>query len=171
MGYGHDNGAPLDNKLLLNVFGKQVYQKSLPVMDCSPHTYPLAHKAPGISVKHTLWIGPIPVTFSAASQLDLDLTWGWQACDSDLSASVYIQPKATLSLSGTASLDLLVLTAGTELEASFNTALKPTAFVHGTLCNAGVEVDLVRNPADSGRLHAYYNKRKCKFLFFNCHLE
>jgi len=169
--YGRTSGLPLDNVLRLDVFGKNVYRKNLSAMDCSPHTYTLAHKEPGFSVDHTLWVGPIPVTFTASSDLDLTVTWGWGACDTDLSANIWIRPSATLTFSGTASLDLLVIKATTELSGSFNTALQPKLEVAGSECSVGMQVDLDRNPPDAASWKAYYEKRRCKFLMFDCHLE
>jgi len=172
--YGKDHGAAFADEVELTVFGKQVYQKSLtPIdVDCSEHTSSIPlKKHPGISVSHTLWAGPVPVTFAASASLDLSVTWGWHVCDADLSADLWIKPSATMQVSGSAKLNLLIIDASTELSVSTSTALRPVAHVSGTACNAGLELDLIRAPADSGTLHSFYDRRKCKLLFFDCKME
>jgi hypothetical protein len=171
--YGKDGGSALADEVVLDVFGKRVYQQAIPAagVDCSEHTYQMAHSAPGAAVKHTLWVGPIPVTMSATVNLELNVEWGWHMCDTDLSADVYIKPAATVSVTGAAELNLLVLDAATSLEFAANTALQPDLSVSGTKCDVGFEVDLVRSPADSAALKSSYSKRKCKHLFFDCKME
>ena len=90
MEYGKDQGSVLADEVVLRVFGKQVYQRSLAHVDvdCSDHTHSVTIKDypgfsvshvdvdcsdhnhsvtikdyPGFSVSHTLWVGPFPVTF------------------------------------------------------------------------------------------------------------
>jgi hypothetical protein len=116
----------------------------------------------------------------------------WSLCTNDLSASVGIAPSASLQLSGSTLVDLLVLRAGVTLQGQFGklrrkqerkglfseqcsfqnkgAAVVPSAFVHGTACGAGVAATLNKS-GDSGLLQGYYQWRKCKFLFFDCHWE
>ena len=49
-------------------------------------------------------------------------------CDSQLSAMVELIPSATLVLSGSATVDLLIIMAVAELDGSFNTQLIPQGY-------------------------------------------
>jgi len=171
--YGKDHGSALSDEIEATVFGKQVFEKSFsPVdVDCSEHTQTIpVQKHPGVNVSHTLWVGPVPVTFAASATLDFAVTWGWHICDTDLSADLWIKPAATLNVAGSAKLNLLVIDAATDISLSANTALQPQAHVSGTVCDAGVELDLVSS-GDNADIHSYYDKKKCKLLFFDCHME
>ena len=87
-------------------------------------------------------------------------------CEADL--NVWVEPKASLTVSGSASLNLLVVDASTALTFSANGALRPKAHVSGTVCDAGLELDFVRDPADTASLVSAYSVRKCKMLLVGC---
>jgi hypothetical protein len=67
----------------------------------------------------------IPVTFTASVALDLNLSWGWQICDSQLSAQVELIPDAALVVSGDADIDLLIIKAGLELDVDLDLEVRP----------------------------------------------
>jgi hypothetical protein len=72
--YGADEGSQLPDQAVVNVWGKQIYQKDLKAVDCSPHTVPVAHSDPGLDKKFTIWASFIPVTLHITTNLDLDLS-------------------------------------------------------------------------------------------------
>lgn len=127
--YGKIGGAPLADEISLSVWGKTVFSQQIPQVDCSPHTFPIAHASPGFSVSHTLWVSVIPVVFTASADLDLSASYTWTVCDSTLTASVSVNPTAALVFSGGATVDLLIVRADVTLSSSLNTAIVPQAAV------------------------------------------
>lgn len=127
-------------------------------LDCKEHTYPIASTTKGLDVSYTLWVSVIPgtfslvypshtsVTFKAGGKLTLTLNWGWQICDSDLSAMVELIPTATLTIYGQAEINLLIIKAGVELSGSFNTALIPQGYIHGSQCKIGLDLKQKTDP-------------------------
>lgn len=166
--YGKANGAVVGDSITLHVFGKLIYDKPLPVLDCSLHTYPLAHTAPGFDVSYTVWVSIIPITFSADASLVLDLKWGWEVCDSPLLAEVELIPSGSFVISGNAVIDLLLLKAGLQLSGSINSQLIPQGKIIGNECSIDFDVDWVTTPM-SANFNAYYEWKSCKFLIFDCH--
>lgn len=162
--YGQVNGAALPNALTLSIWGKEVYNQPLPTLTCKSSTYPLAHVAPGFNVERTLWVSIIPVVFTASASLELSLTWGWNVCPTDLSASVQVNGNGQIDFAGSSYTDLILLRAGFDLAGSFNTEIIPQVYVHGTACAVGLEVDQVNN-AMSASVTSNYQWRTCKGLF------
>jgi len=160
--YGKVDGSPFDDVISLTVWGKNVYERSIPQVDCSPHTYELYHKSPGIDKVYTLWVSIVPVTFRVQASLDVTVNWGWQECDDTLGAKLWLTSDPILSLAGSVSLDLLVLQGTTEIEGSFNTGLLGGPVVDGALCEVGFNVDKVNTPM-SANFHSFYKRRDCTF--------
>eukprot|EP00698_Gefionella_okellyi_P019216 TRINITY_DN5867_c0_g1_i1.p1 TRINITY_DN5867_c0_g1~~TRINITY_DN5867_c0_g1_i1.p1 ORF type:complete len:831 (+),score=243.55 TRINITY_DN5867_c0_g1_i1:54-2495(+) len=165
--YGKDAGAPLANEILLQVWNTVLYDQALPQLDCNLHQYPLYHAAPGFSVAYTLWVSVIPLTFRAGTTLQINVQWGWQICDTQLSAMIQVSPAATVVMTGGAEIDLLIIRAETDLDFSFNTALVPQAYIHGSQCAVGMDVELQQQPM-TGDFHSYYMWRHCKYWIFDC---
>jgi len=168
--YGKQGSQLVADEIFLSVFDKVVYQKTLggQFVDCNLHTYQLYHTSPSFSVSYTVWVSIVPITFTAAADLGLDASWGWQICDAQLSALVEIMPSAELTVSGKAEIDLLIIRGGVELDASFQATLIPQAYIHGTLCTAGIDVQLQTQPMTAD-LDVYYAVKHCKYLIFDCH--
>ncbi|EFC45702.1 lipid transport family protein [Naegleria gruberi] len=168
--YGKQGAQTVDNTIFLSVFDKVVYQQTLPtqLIDCNLHTYQLYHTSNGFNYEYTVWVSIVPITFSAGATLGLDAEWGWQICDAQLSAMVEVIPSAQITIDGQADIDLLIIKGGIELDASFQAALVPQGYVHGTLCTVGVDVQLQTQPM-SANLEAYYAWRDCKFWIVDCH--
>jgi len=165
--YGKANGVLTGNEIYVRFWDDVLYDQQLPTVDCNEHTYPLGHTAPGFSVSYTVWISIIPVTFTASAALELNLSWGWQICDSQLSAQVELIPDAALVISGDADIDLLVIKAGLELDVDLDLELRPQGYIHGTECTIGVDVELTYEPS-SAQFDAYYSWDHCKFWIFDC---
>eukprot|EP00817_Percolomonadidae_sp_ATCC50343_P002483 CAMPEP_0117428582 /NCGR_PEP_ID=MMETSP0758-20121206/8260_1 /TAXON_ID=63605 /ORGANISM="Percolomonas cosmopolitus, Strain AE-1 (ATCC 50343)" /LENGTH=783 /DNA_ID=CAMNT_0005215023 /DNA_START=253 /DNA_END=2601 /DNA_ORIENTATION=- len=168
--YGKKAGQPLANEIFLSIFDKVYYDKKLPSLDCSEHFIPLAHSTPGFSVSYTLWVSIVPVTFTARADVVLDLKFGWSVCDDKLSAMVELIPSATLVVSGSAEVNLLIVRGGAELDVALDLALIPRATVTGSLCEVGFDLRLKSIPVRS-HFDTYYALKKCKFLFFDCHWD
>jgi len=166
--YGKENGQLIGDKLYLKVWDSVLYDKTIPIIDCNEHVNEIGHTAFGFSVSYTLWVSVIPVTFRASTLLQLDLKWGWNICDNQLSALVELIPSATLTVSGGAEINLLIIKAGITLDASFNSIVKPQAFVHGTQCQMGFDAILETKPMTAA-LVAYFAEKECKYVFFDCH--
>jgi len=166
--YGKENGQLIGDKLYLRFWDSVLYDKTIPIIDCNEHTNEIGHTAFGFSVSYTLWVSVIPVTFRASTLLQLDLKWGWNICDNQLSALVELIPSATLSVSGGAEINLLIIKAGIAIDAAFNSIIKPQAFVHGTQCQVGFDAILETKPM-SAAFVAYFAEKECKYLFFDCH--
>jgi len=165
--YGQDNNSPLADTLFLSVWGNTVYNQAIPTLDCESGSYPLAQIAPGFNVEHTLWVSIIPVVFSAGANLELTLTWGWNVCPTGLSASIDVDGVGSVELAGSSFTDLILLRAGFQLNATFNAGLIPQAFVQGTACQAGLEVDENNEPM-AASITSYFEWRHCKLIFFDC---
>lgn len=120
----------LANRILVKAWNKVLYSKDLGQLDCSPHEKKIASTEKGLAVSFTLWVIVIPVTFSAGGSLTLELSWGWKICDSDLSAMVELIPGGKFSIYGRAETNLLIIRAGLNLEGSFNTQIRPQAYIH-----------------------------------------
>lgn len=165
--YGKDNGQALQDLIQVTVWNDVIYTKQIPSVDCSLHTYPLAHTAPGFSVSHTLWVSVVPVVFAASVSLNLQLSWGWQVCDAQLSAQVQLIPTGTLTIDGSVTVDLLLLRAGLDLSAGFNEDIQPQLYIHGSECEIGFAVEEDANPMDA-QFDSYFEWRECKFLFLDC---
>jgi len=153
--------------MFLQVFGQTIFSHNFPVIDCNMHTYPLAHAAPGFSISYTVWVSIIPITFTASSDLSLNLAWGWEICDSPLLLELEVIPSANLVLGGNAVIDLLILRAGVVLDASFNSALTPQGKVLGSECALDFDIVWTSTPAASS-FDAYYEWKHCKYLIFDC---
>jgi len=166
--YGKQDGQLIGDRLYLRVWNDVLYDKTIPIIDCNEHVNDIAHTAYGFSVSYTLWVSVIPVTFRAAVLLQLDLKWGWNVCDNQLSALVELIPSAVVTVSGGAEINLLIIKAGIALDASFNAIVKPQAFIHGTQCQVGFETILETIPMTAA-FDAYYAEKQCKYMFFDCH--
>eukprot|EP00761_Pharyngomonas_kirbyi_P004489 gb/GECH01004494.1/.p1 GENE.gb/GECH01004494.1/~~gb/GECH01004494.1/.p1 ORF type:complete len:853 (+),score=228.62 gb/GECH01004494.1/:1-2559(+) len=166
--YGKRHGSVVGNELLLTIFDKTVYQKKIPTLNCQEHNYKLFHTAPGFSVKYTVWVSVVPITFKASADLKITADWGWKICDDKLSAMVELIPTGTLTVSGDAEINLLIIRGGVELAAAFNTALIPQAYIHGSECTLGFDVQRKSTPM-SAYFEGYFATKKCKFIFFDCH--
>lgn len=165
--YGQENGSPLADTITLSVWGNVVYNQAIPVVACQAGNYPLGHTAPGFSVEHTLWVSIIPITFSASADLELAASWAWNVCPTQLEAEIEVTGQASIALSGSTFTDLLLLRAGFDLEGAFETAIIPQAYIHGTACQVGFEIDANNQPLNA-EITSYYQWKKCKFLFFDC---
>jgi len=165
--YGQENGSPLADAITLSVWGNQVYNQPIPTVSCQSGNYPLAHAAPGFSVEHTVWVSIIPIVFQASANLNLNLEWGWNVCPTQLSASIDIEGEGAIELSGSSYTDLIYLRAGFELDGSFNADITPTAFIQGTACSVGFEIDEANTPMTAS-VTSYYQWKHCRFLFFDC---
>eukprot|EP01156_Anaeramoeba_ignava_P009787 Anaeramoba_ignava/a478206_2950.p1 GENE.a478206_2950~~a478206_2950.p1 ORF type:complete len:831 (-),score=221.74 a478206_2950:143-2635(-) len=166
--YGRENGIVLSDRIFVTVFGKTIYSKNIPYLDCQEHTYNLAHTSPGFSVSYTLFVSVIPITFYAQATLTLNLDWGWNICDSDLSAMIELIPGAIVTFSGGAEINLFIIKGGVELSGSMNTDIRPQGYIHGSLCTVGFDLRRTSTPF-SIQLDAYYAWKECKFLIFDCH--
>jgi len=166
--YGKANGQIIGNTMYLRVWDDVIYNKKLPTVDCSEHVYPIYHAEPGISVSYTLWVSVIPVTFKASATAVINLDWGWQVCDSKLSAMVELIPEITIVLDGNAEVFLLIAKAGVELSGSFNAQVKPQGYLSGSNCTVGFDVILKTLPVKID-LDSYYQFHSCKFWIFDCH--
>jgi hypothetical protein len=58
-------------------------------------------------------------------------------------------PGATFSAQGDVELDLLIIKAGIELAAEVNTQIHPQAYIHGSECEVGFDVEKTNNPMDA----------------------
>jgi len=166
--YGKENGQLIGDKLYLRFWDNVLFDKTIPIIDCNEHVSEIGHTAFGFSVSYTLWVSVIPVTFRASTLLQLDLKWGWNICDNQLSALVELIPSATLTVSGGAEINLLIIKAGITLDAAFNSIVKPQAFVHGTQCQIGFDAILETKPMTAAFV-AYFAEKECKYVFFDCH--
>lgn len=165
--YGKANGVLQGNEIYVRFWDDVLYDQQLPTVDCNEHTYPLGHTAPGFSVSYTVWVSIIPVTFTASAALELNLSWGWQICDSQLSAEVELIPDAALVISGDADIDLLIIKAGLELDVDLDLELRPQGYIHGSECTIGVDVELTYEPS-SAQFDGYYAWDHCKYWIFDC---
>lgn len=166
--YGQNGAAPLADDATVSAFGKPVWSQAIPGLQyCKAQSYPIGNVQKGIDLQHTVWVSIVPVTFTASADLGLSLSWQWSICSNDLSASIGITPGSTLTFAGGAEVDLLVLRAGVSLSASFEADVVPEAFVHGTQCQAGVEVELDKKSV-TGVFQGYYAWRHCKYWIFDC---
>ncbi len=169
--YGQNGASPLADVATLTAFGKPVWSQHVPVVSyCRSQSLPIGQVERGLHVSHTVWVSIVPVSFTAAADLKLALSWQWSLCSNDLSASVGVTPSAEVDVSGSTLVDLLVLRAGVDLSGTLAASVVPQVFVAGTACSAGVDA-VVSKPGDSGELSGYYQWRKCKWLFFDCHWE
>jgi len=166
--YGRANGSPLANQIYLNVFGDIIYDQPIGPIDCLNHGADIAHTSPGFDISYTVWISVIPVTFEASTSLDLDLSYFWQLCPDQLSASLEIVPTATLAFGGSAEIDLLIVKAGIELTGQLKSSIPPKVELDGSMCEVEFEVDLNVDPTEI-QFDAYLDIKSCKFWIFDCH--
>ncbi len=77
-----------------------VWQRQLPALQyCKQNVYPIGHTVQlGDTKSHTVWVSIVPVTFSKTLAVDLNLSWFWNLCTDNLSASIGIQPVAGIAL-------------------------------------------------------------------------
>lgn len=168
--YGADNGVHLADQFSLVFLGQTVIDQPFPQVDCMEHTYNLFHTSPVISASYVVWISVIPVVFSASAGVTLNVDWGWSICDSELSALVELIPGATFTAQGDVELDLLIISAGIELAAQVNTQIHPQAYIHGSECEVGFDVERTNNPMDA-YFESFYQIKKCILWIFDCHME
>jgi hypothetical protein len=57
-------------------------------------------------------------------------------------------------------LDLLIISAGIELAAQVNTQIRPQAYIHGSECEVGFDVERTNNPMDA-YFESFYQIKKC----------
>jgi len=136
-------------------------------VDCSEHTFNLFHASPAVSASYVVWISVIPVVFSASAGVTLNVDWGWQICDTQLSALIELIPGATFQAQGNVDLDLLIIKAGIELAAQVNTQIHPQAYVHGSQCEVGFDVLRTNSPMDAF-FQSYFQMEDCFLWIFNC---
>jgi len=169
--YGQEGSSVVANQLYLEAFGKVVYQQQIPQPDlnCQQHTFPIgSFTAPGFSVDYALWVGCIPVIFSAGATLEAQVSWGWQICPGQLSALVELIPQAKLTASASAETDLLIIEGAVALDAAFSLTLTPQAYIDGTKCNVGLDLLLTADPM-AASLDAQWRRQTCAWWFFDCH--
>jgi len=167
--YGKDNGRPLADELLLTVWDDVIYQQPIPQVDCAMHTYEIFHETPSISVDYTLWISIVPISFTANADVILDLSWGWQICDSNLGALVQLVPHVQPSANGDAEIDLYIIKAGIELIADLGgISIIPQGWIQGSECEIGFDIREETNALDVA-LTSYYAWQECTLFFFDCH--
>jgi len=167
--YGQANGAPLADELLLTVWGDVIYQQSIPEIDCLQHTYEIAHSAPGVSVDYIVWVAFVPIEFTAGASIDLNLSWEWKICATDLSVMAELIPVAHPTAYGSAEIDLYIIKAGIELNGDFAAvSIIPQAYIHGSECEVGFDVQLTTSAMDVD-LISYYAWQDCVLWFFDCH--
>eukprot|EP01119_Soliformovum_irregulare_P011822 TRINITY_DN2_c0_g1_i1.p1 TRINITY_DN2_c0_g1~~TRINITY_DN2_c0_g1_i1.p1 ORF type:complete len:795 (+),score=281.42 TRINITY_DN2_c0_g1_i1:2379-4763(+) len=166
--YGKINGGALQDEIFLQVWNDVIVDQKIPGVDCATHSYPIGTFNQGIDVTYTLWVSVIPVVFTVTGSLNLDLSWNWQICDASLSAQVELVPTATFMLDGNAEVDLLIILAGINLQGSLNSQIIPQAYIHGTQCEIGMDIQQVSTPM-SVELDSYYAWDSCKYWIFDCH--
>jgi hypothetical protein len=165
--YGQEYGSPLADAITLSVWGREIYNHPIPQVPCQGGTYPLFHFAPGFNVQHTLWVSIIPIVFQASAGLTLNLQWGWQICPAQLTAEINVEGDASVELSGSSYTDLLLLRAGFEIQGGLNAMIVPEAYLVGSECMVGFDIDESNTPMGAS-VTSYYQWRHCKFLFFDC---
>jgi hypothetical protein len=69
-------------------------------------------------------------------------------------------PGATFTAQGDVELDLLIISAGIELAAQVNTQIHPQAYIHGSECEVGFDVERTNNPMDA-YFESFYQIKKC----------
>lgn len=167
--YGTANGQRLENILYLRVWDDVIYNTPIPTLDCSAHRYPIAsYSGPGLDVTYTIWVSIIPVTFTAGLNVEMNLDWGWQICDTDLSATVELIPDAKLVASASASSDLIVIEGGISISANFEVIPEPKAFIHGSECEVGVNVEVSYDPMEAS-IDVWWRRNVCEFWIYDCH--
>jgi len=166
--YGKINGAALQDEIFLQVWNDVIVDQAIPGVDCAVHNYPIGTFNKGIDVTYTLWVSVIPVVFTVTGSLNLELSWNWQICDSQLSAEIELVPTATFVIDGNAEVDLLIILAGINLSGNLNSQIIPQAYIHGSQCEIGIDVTEVSTPM-SVELDSYYAWDSCKYWIFDCH--
>jgi hypothetical protein len=166
--YGADNGMHLADAITLVFLGDTIFDQPLPQVDCFEHTYNLFRSSPVISASYVVWISVIPVVFSANAGVTLTVDWGWSICDTTLSALIELIPGAQFSAQGDVELDLLIIKAGIELAAQVNTQIHPQAYIHGTQCEVGFDVERTNSPMDA-YFESFYQTEDCTLWIFDCH--
>jgi len=166
--YGREGPQVLGNELYLQVFNKVVVDMQIPNEDCKSESYNVgSFTAPGVDVSYTVWVGCIPVVFSAGVSFEADLSWGWSICQDKLFAQVSASPEAKLIASASAQTDLLIIEGEVAIDADFDVTLVPAAFVDGAGCSVGVDVKLTADPMEAS-ITAEYRKKKCEWWIFDC---
>jgi len=166
--YGRQGGQPAEDEIYVRVFGKTIYDRQLPHIDCRTHAENIASAFPGFSVSYVIWVSVIPITFTASASLGLDLSWNYDVCVDQLSAQVELVPKATLVVGGDAEIDLLIIKAGVKLDGSFEASIPPQVRVDGSLCSISFDVKYVSRPL-AINFDGYFAVESCFLWIFDCH--
>jgi len=167
--YGKENGQNLANQLYLRVWDDVIYNSPIPTLDCNQHTYPIgSYQSPGLDVTYTIWVSIIPVTFTAGVDAEMSLEWAWQICDTDLSATVELIPDGKLVATAGALSDLLVIEGGININADFELIPEPQAFIHGSLCEVGFDVEVSYDPMEAS-VDVWWRENVCEWWIFDCH--
>jgi len=167
--YGIQNGARLANEILVTAFGKVLYSQALPVpsFDCNTHTSRITSQSTGWSVDYAIWVSVIPVAFTASVDMDLTVDYGWRVCDADLSAMIELVPTGSLQISGSAFSDLLIVEGGINIDADFIITPTPQAFIHGSLCSLGMDVQVTYDPMQAS-VEVWNRQESCYLWIFDC---
>ncbi|KAH3763393.1 lipid transport family protein [Pelomyxa schiedti] len=151
------------NSMLVKIWGCTIFHHSFSVLDCLKHDTVISSISPGVATSYTIWVSFLPVTFTLSTSLNLNLNLGWQICDSNLSASIQVVPKAEMIFSGSAEVDLLLLQAGISLDGSFSTQLVPSVDLEGSLCSLDAQIRHQGIPAQA-ELAAYRRWKHCRLF-------
>ncbi|KAL0222793.1 hypothetical protein P9112_002183 [Eukaryota sp. TZLM1-RC] len=168
--YGKINMQPLSDRILVTIWDETIYSKPLQAYDCKEHVKQIFHTAPGVSYSWVFFISVIPLEVKVSASLIFNVEWAWAVCDGDLSAVVDIRPNAVVMLSGSAQINLLIVSAGVEINGNLHSRIVPAAYVKGSLCTVGLKATHIMNPVNVD-INAFFRVYKCKFWFFNCKLR
>lgn len=154
-------GQPLRNEIAITVFGKQVYQKDLPWINCIDKTINLGQFGKDFSYTYSVVVYIVTLNFQVGVGFNLRADLSYHVCPQTLRASVSLLPEAMATIYGGAYASVAIAKAGVEISGSIRDWLDPYAWVDGNVCEVGFKLYNNVDPVDV-KLTGYYQIKTIK---------
>lgn len=154
-------GQPLRNDVEVTLFGKQVYHKDLPWINCIDKTMTLGQFSKDFSFTYSVVVYIVTLNFEVGVGFNIRADFSYHVCPQNLRASVSLLPEAMATIHGGAYASVAVAKAGIEISGSIRDWLDPYAWVDGNVCEVGFKLYNNVDPVDV-KLTGYYQIKTIK---------
>jgi hypothetical protein len=164
-------GGTVENRLHVKLWRYTLMDKKIipDIPACPPEVVKdIWSIKPGFSIRYTVVVVVIPVTFHAGVSAKLYLKWGYFLCPQNMQARVDLRPGITVTASAGVSVHVLAFKAGISLSGSLNQEIRPTAAINGNLCQFGVNIHRIQAPAEC-KFDGWWQHWSCHFHHWRIH--
>ncbi|KAH7821961.1 putative lipid transport family protein [Monocercomonoides exilis] len=144
--YSYVDGSVQSNGVDILLFNRSVYNKTFPDLPCIQKSKVIKPMKKTFSMKYTVYVTILPVTFKVGAQLQFEAEIPYEMCLATWEASVSFIPSVTVSLFADVSASILLARGGIMMSANVSEKIDPTAYLSIGKCQVGVKASSYTTP-------------------------